>query len=327
VLHETMGGNGHFGFTTTGGDALPGSFLITTSGGPPGSGSQTFTGIDTANTYSVTETGVPSSDWTFVTASCVDQGGRSVGTPSGAGVSGIRVSPGGTVTCTFADTRTVVSTTVTSSTTPIGHGGGNGGAVVPPVDPKIVLLPCANLTLTRTTDAIAYTTTIAFSNCTVTTTTLRTYPNQWIVPANIDGASMEGIPYQLGQDVYVKGWGFTPYSSFRVYLVNETDVRNYAVQDAVASIGVKVDAYGRFGPVRIWQVDRQGRFNLWADVNNKGKYDSGIDFVNSVEASKASVITAPEFSELIVPILILSMIFANAVRRKRLKTKTHEAAR
>jgi len=104
VKKIAIGGDGTFSFTgssTPSTDGLDVSFSIVTSSG---SGTKTFTGIDTGNAYAVTEGALPFG-WNFISAGCIDQGGSPVGTSSGTGVSGVTVSSGGTVTCTFTDEK------------------------------------------------------------------------------------------------------------------------------------------------------------------------------------------------------------------------------
>ncbi|MFT3892851.1 MAG: SdrD B-like domain-containing protein [Anaerolineales bacterium] len=82
----TSGGDGTFGFTTTGGNSFPSSFNITTVNG---SGSQTFSNV-AAGAYSISETTLQG--WDLTKAAC------STGTPDS-----FTVEPGGTVTCSFTN--------------------------------------------------------------------------------------------------------------------------------------------------------------------------------------------------------------------------------
>jgi len=104
LVKNTIGGNGTFDFTTTGGDGLSSNPSITTSGG---TGSQTYNNI-TPGSYSVSET-VPGG-WDLTSATC-DMGE----TPAS-----LDVEPGETVTCTFENTKRG-SIIIVKNTT-----GGNG---------------------------------------------------------------------------------------------------------------------------------------------------------------------------------------------------------
>ena len=102
VQKNLVGGStGTFNFTTTGGDNLPSSFKVTTSGG---TGSNTFANLNTSKTFAIAET-VPTG-WQLESSSC----------SNGNSVNSISVNPGNTITCTFTDkkqgTITVVKNTV-----------------------------------------------------------------------------------------------------------------------------------------------------------------------------------------------------------------------
>jgi hypothetical protein len=277
--------------TVPAGDSQSFSFTTTGSGYAGFSLTDAATPHDSGalvpGTYSVAET-VPTG-WTLTGLSCkLTVSGSATSTWSTtAPKATISVGAGDTATCTFTDTKAQVTTTTTTTqvTTTIIRGGGGGGGITDPT-------------------------------CTVT---------EWIIPTNVDGASMQNIPYQNGEDVYVKGSGFSPYTTVRVYLVNATE--DYIVKNAIAHIEAKVDGNGRFGPIKIWQVDRHGGFNVWADVNRSGKYDSCTDVVNSALAGESSVIAAPEFSEFIVLLMTVLIMSANAIMRRRLKTYAREAAK
>ncbi len=88
VQKNTTGGDGTFGFTSTGGNGLPAGFNVSTT---TGSGSQTYT-VTPGVAYSVSET-VPSG-WDLTSSSCTS------GTPAG-----FTPTAGQTVTCTFNNTK------------------------------------------------------------------------------------------------------------------------------------------------------------------------------------------------------------------------------
>jgi len=93
VIQKNAVGDGDatFGFTGTGTGGFPASFSITTVNHV---GSQTFPDIDPNNTYSVSESQLPSPLWVLAGAGC-DQG-----TPGS-----FTVAPGSTTTCTFTNMR------------------------------------------------------------------------------------------------------------------------------------------------------------------------------------------------------------------------------
>src|SRR5205823_1543526 len=91
VQKQTIGGTGQFTFTGTGGNGLPASITLSTAAQSTYV-SQTFTNI-LPGSYSVGENGPPSG-WDLTASGCTS------GTPAG-----FTVAPGGTVTCSFTDTK------------------------------------------------------------------------------------------------------------------------------------------------------------------------------------------------------------------------------
>ncbi len=94
IRKVTVGGNGTFGFSSTGGIASP--FSITTANG---SGQQAFTSL-TPGSYTVTES-TPPGGWDFTSLACVDEDNGS--TVNGQ-TANIDLDPGETVTCTYTNT-------------------------------------------------------------------------------------------------------------------------------------------------------------------------------------------------------------------------------
>jgi uncharacterized protein YbcV (DUF1398 family) len=103
VVKKTVGGDGTFGYTTTGPleGGLPTSFNITTSGG---TGEKVNPDIN-PGTYTVNESSLPSSNWSFTSLECTTTGGATF-TKSGteAGIT-IPVTGGATVTCTYTNSK------------------------------------------------------------------------------------------------------------------------------------------------------------------------------------------------------------------------------
>ena len=101
-----INGDAKFNFTSTGGNALPASFSITTTSG---SVTQIFNNI-APGAYSVTETG-PSSPWSFTALSC-----SSGGSVSGQTATISSLAAGQTVTCTYTDTKATTGSIVIQKT-------------------------------------------------------------------------------------------------------------------------------------------------------------------------------------------------------------------
>ncbi len=130
IAKTAVGGNDTFGYTAS--PALGTSFNIATSGG---TGSHVTTGLS-ANTYTVTESTVPTG-WTQTgPASCTDSStAGSTFSYSGAQAT-INLQPGGIVTCTYTNTLSSGSAMPTVTVTKVSNGGvgsfsftGNNGFV------------------------------------------------------------------------------------------------------------------------------------------------------------------------------------------------------
>ncbi len=104
LVKNTIGGDGKFDFTTTGG-LSPANPSITTTGGV---GSQTYSGL-MPGTFSISET-VPAG-WDLTSSTCSD----------GSSVNAISLQAGESITCTFVNTKQTGTVKVTK--TVINHGG------------------------------------------------------------------------------------------------------------------------------------------------------------------------------------------------------------
>ena len=93
IVKNTVGGDGTFPFTTTGGTPLANFNLTTTSN----TANQVFNNVPPGN-YSVTEGTLPTG-WQFTSLSCTT-GGTNAGQ-----VASIVMPAGGDITCTFTNTK------------------------------------------------------------------------------------------------------------------------------------------------------------------------------------------------------------------------------
>jgi hypothetical protein len=110
VKKNTTGGNGVFNFTGTGGNGLPGSFSISTSGN---SGMAVYD--VSPGTYSISE--VVGSDWTLTSASASPTFAYSADISSGSSPPSTTTTTSPTTTATRTTTTTTTKTTTTSTTT------------------------------------------------------------------------------------------------------------------------------------------------------------------------------------------------------------------
>ena len=125
VVKNALGGDDTFAFT--GSAALGSAFNITTAGN---TGSRSVTGLP-AGSYTVTEGALPGG-WMFNSLSCADSTGGSTFSTSGT-TANINFAAGGTVTCTYTNTK-LGSITINKSTQN-GNGTfdftGTGAGVAP----------------------------------------------------------------------------------------------------------------------------------------------------------------------------------------------------
>ena len=100
ITKNSVGGDGTFDFTSTGGLGTTPFSLITSSG----TKSITYSNV-TPGAYSVTED-TQTSPWDFTGLACTETGGVNTNPSTTAGqVATIKVDPGETVTCTFTNTK------------------------------------------------------------------------------------------------------------------------------------------------------------------------------------------------------------------------------
>jgi hypothetical protein len=121
IIKNTVGGDGTFGYTTTGGGGLPPSFDILTSGG---TGQVQNDGINPGS-YTIDESTMPA-DWSFVSPlSCSVTGGATAGpdTPGGTQTDiTIPIAGGASATCIYTNTL-AAQVKVVKSLDPTGDAG------------------------------------------------------------------------------------------------------------------------------------------------------------------------------------------------------------
>jgi Prealbumin-like fold domain len=120
TIHKlTVNGDGTFGYTTTG-SLSPSTFNIITTGGA--GGPQTYSSVP-PGTYSVTEATLPA-NWvqTGLTCSNSGTGTSTTSTPTGPTVS-ITLAAGGTVDCTYTNTKQLGAIKITKTSSKGAHPG------------------------------------------------------------------------------------------------------------------------------------------------------------------------------------------------------------
>jgi hypothetical protein len=109
--------------------------------------------------------------------------------------------------------------------------------------------------------------------------------------------------FNVGGDVYAKGTGLTPGGSYFVYVVpdqvnwgalNGQNIPAWQTQTAITA-----DGSGNFKEL-VWSDAQYGLYDLVLDINGNGKYDSGIDLVDSddvgINVNTAGLLVVPEYA-------------------------------
>lgn len=128
--------------------------------------------------------------------------------------------------------------------------------------------------------------------------------------------------FVVGVDsVYLRGILLPPGQSIRIYIIDDTtlsdgvdipsDVRNsYQLYTVPIS-------YNWFHQM-IWHASKTkiGQYDIVVDINANGKYDEGIDIIDSIETVGFEVI--PEFPTIVIPVItILGLVFLTSRRRQK----------
>jgi hypothetical protein len=138
-----------------------------------------------------------------------------------------------------------------------------------------------------------------------------------------DSAGDSKSTFDLSDDVYARGEGFTADTSVTIYLIS--DGADASPSNAVATASTTTDTTGELPATLVWsQPLTIGKYDIWIDENQNGVLD-GADVWNSQSIDIYPLDVIPEFltwtSTLLVPIILT--IAVNIHQRRQLKKTIH----
>ncbi|MGQ9597108.1 MAG: outer membrane protein assembly factor BamB family protein [Thermoproteota archaeon] len=131
--------------------------------------------------------------------------------------------------------------------------------------------------------------------------------------------------FDLTNNVYISGQGFTAGTSVTVYLIPDGA---YALPtNAVAIASAMINSTGGFPATLVWsQPLTLGEYDIWVDVNQNGVFDEG-DVWNSQSIGIYAFNVIPKFSPLlVVPLFLTSITLTAMIQRKRRENERNPSA-
>lgn len=130
--------------------------------------------------------------------------------------------------------------------------------------------------------------------------------------ATIESCDSAGTPKQifdLNEPVYVTGAGYAPSTTFAVYLVTDLEIwiHNMPIREHVPDIETQVSSNteGIIPPTAVWcNPQTLGEYDIILDVNDNGRYDGGIDPLDTCDMGLTGGFIIPEFTSFL-PLLLL----------------------
>lgn len=137
-----------------------------------------------------------------------------------------------------------------------------------------------------------------------------------------DSAGNPKVTFDLTDNVYVSGQGFTAGTSVTVYLIPDGTAALPA--NAVANASTTTNSTGRLPVTLVWsQPLTLGEYDIWVDVNQNGVFDEG-DVWNSQSIGIYAFNVIPEFPTWSSMVFILIMLtVATATSKRKLFKNTN----
>jgi outer membrane protein assembly factor BamB len=138
-----------------------------------------------------------------------------------------------------------------------------------------------------------------------------------------DSAGNSKSTFDLTDNVYVRGQGFTADTSVTIYLI--PDEKEASPSNATANASTITSSTGDLPVTLVWsQPLTPGEYDIWVDVNQNGVFDGG-DAWNSQAIGIYAFNVLPEFPTWTLTLLMLtiSTVAIAAYKRKLLKKPTH----
>jgi outer membrane protein assembly factor BamB len=138
-----------------------------------------------------------------------------------------------------------------------------------------------------------------------------------------DSVGNSKATFDLMDNVYVRGEGFTADTNVTIYLLPDGEAA--LPSNAVANAYNTTNSNGDLPLTLVWsQPLTLGQYDIWVDVNQNGMLD-GADVYNSQAIGIYTFNVIPEFPTWTSTLLILIMLTVAIAtyKRKPLKTPTH----
>lgn len=91
-----------------------------------------------------------------------------------------------------------------------------------------------------------------------------------------DAAGNEKLTFALGENVYGRGGSFWPNQDVSIYII--PTLQDPTPSNAMAPpVNVTTGPDGRIPITRIWIANMIGKYAVWVDTNQNGRYDENLD--------------------------------------------------
>jgi hypothetical protein len=120
---------------------------------------------------------------------------------------------------------------------------------------------------------------------------------------SIESCNSEGTRKDLfnwRETVYANGSGYSPSSSYNLYIVNDVDtwIDGMTIPVHVIKTQINSDASGKIVPTAIWNDPHTvGQYDIIVDVNNNGEYNADIDALddNDIQITSGFITVKPQY--------------------------------
>jgi len=138
-----------------------------------------------------------------------------------------------------------------------------------------------------------------------------------------DSAGNSKATFELSDNVYARGQGFTADTNVTIYLIS--DEADASPSNAIATASTTTNSTGGLNVTLVWsQPLTIGEYDIWVDENQNGVLD-GADVWNSQSIDIYPLDIIPEFftltSTLLVPIILTIAVIIH--KRRQLKKTIH----
>ncbi len=152
-----------------------------------------------------------------------------------------------------------------------------------------------------------------------------------VIESSNSGAEQKDV-FELGETVYVAGNGYSPSTTYNLYVVEDvatwTDGVTIPPRVLGTAITISSNSEGGIPPTVAWSNPQiVGKYDIVVDVNDNGVYDSGLDALDDsdVEVTAGAQII-PEFPTGIVLTIFVSItLFALIIKKKLFRPQSRKS--